>query len=199
MSHGARSVHVCLKARYNSNLHNNGHLYVSQRIAAKEVGSGFHEIARWFRELQHYGFIVQTRAPALGVDGKGTAPHWRLTEVGYMKEAPSRDFARWNGERFRDAPRPRRKTESRYRNPQRGVTESCNIPALRNPATEDGTSVAESRNMYSDDVLQDSETYLVNHSVRSPSSTTVERSDGKNEHPKPDGEGHSSERSGSDD
>jgi hypothetical protein len=42
------------------------------------------EIARWFRELQFYGFIVMTKGGSLGVEGKGKAPHWRLTELGYM-------------------------------------------------------------------------------------------------------------------
>jgi hypothetical protein len=31
----------------------------------------------------------------LGVDGKGQAPRWRLTELGYMKDPPARDFMRW--------------------------------------------------------------------------------------------------------
>jgi hypothetical protein len=58
MSHGARSLYVALKARYNQNNHNNGRLFISQRNASKEVGSASDQIARWFRELQHFGFIV---------------------------------------------------------------------------------------------------------------------------------------------
>src|SRR5262249_26027576 len=92
LSHGARSLYVCLKARYSSNLHNNGRLYVSQRIAAREIGSSTNEIARWFRELQHYGFIVQTKGGCLGVNGKGTAPHWRLTECGYLRTHRRKTF-----------------------------------------------------------------------------------------------------------
>src|SRR6516162_4275508 len=60
MSHGARSLYICLKSRYNSKQHNNGRLYVSQRQAAQEIGSSYEQIARWFRELRHYGFIVMT-------------------------------------------------------------------------------------------------------------------------------------------
>jgi protein ImuB len=37
-------------------------------------------------EIQHYGFGVITSGACLGVDGKGKAPHWRLTEVGYMAD-----------------------------------------------------------------------------------------------------------------
>jgi hypothetical protein len=100
MSHGARSLYVALKQRYSQNVHNNGRIYLPQRIAADEIGSDTNQVTRWFRELQHYGFIVMTDPGCLGVDGKGHAPKWRLTELGYMKDMPTRDFMRWNGERF---------------------------------------------------------------------------------------------------
>jgi hypothetical protein len=108
MSHGARSLYAALKRRYSQNFHNNGRIYLSQRVAAKEIGSHHNEIARWFRELQFYGFIVMTKGGSLGVEGKGKAPHWRLTELGYMNELPTRDFDRWNGAKFTD-----RKTKPR--------------------------------------------------------------------------------------
>jgi hypothetical protein len=148
MSHGARSLYVSLKARYSSNLHNNGKLFLSQRVAAHEIGSSFEQIARWFRELQHFGFISQTKGGSLGLNGKGTAPHWRLTECGYMKDPPTHDFEKWKGEAFTDV---RHKRGSRKQNP---VAENRNtllrktatLP-LRKTATPFGTSVAESRNM----------------------------------------------------
>jgi len=62
LSHGARSLYVALKARYSVKSHNNGRLFISHRDAREELGgSGFDEIGRWFRELQHYGFIVMTK------------------------------------------------------------------------------------------------------------------------------------------
>src|SRR4051794_8839643 len=100
MSHGARSLYVALKRRYNSNSHNNGRVFISQRDASEELGSHHNEVARWFRELQHYRFIVRTTAGSLGVEGKGKAPHWRLTELGYMHDMPTREFLRWNGPKF---------------------------------------------------------------------------------------------------
>jgi hypothetical protein len=116
MSHGARSLYIALKLRYSSNFKNNGRLYLSQRDAAEEIGSHTNQVARWFRELEYHGFIVKTRGGSLGVDGKGKAPHWRLTEVGYMTDPPTRDFMRWNGITF-DSHRPGGdrplKTESR--------------------------------------------------------------------------------------
>jgi hypothetical protein len=112
MSHGARNLYVALKLRYSSNLKNNGRIYVSTRDAAEELGSNRTYVSRWFRELHHYGFIVMTSPGCLGVDGNGMAPHWRLTEVGYMHDAPTRDFLKWDGTAFKDTVHPRRKGTS---------------------------------------------------------------------------------------
>ncbi len=91
----------------------------------EEVGSGTSQIGRWFRELQHYGFIVMVSPSCLGVDGKGRAPHWRLTEVAYMRgtsskgmeDMPTMDFLKWNGVPFSKhqpgGDRAKPKTESR--------------------------------------------------------------------------------------
>jgi hypothetical protein len=102
MSHGAQSLYVALRRRYRNDLHNNGRIFLSQRVAAKEINSHHNEIARWFRELQHYGFIEMTSAGCLGLNGRGKAPHWRLTECGYMREPPTNDFLRWDGSKFRN-------------------------------------------------------------------------------------------------
>jgi hypothetical protein len=70
---------------------------------------------RWYRELQHYGFIVQTRAGSLGLDGKGKAPHWRLTELPHedvvevlggttkrTRFSATKEYLIWDGTVFRD-------------------------------------------------------------------------------------------------
>jgi hypothetical protein len=102
--HGrARVLYIALLRRYNRDFHNNGRIYLAQRKAAEEIGSHKDQIARWFRELKHYNFIVMTQGHCLGVEGKGHAPHWRLTELGYMKDQPTRDFMRWKpGDFFAD-------------------------------------------------------------------------------------------------
>jgi hypothetical protein len=110
LSHGARSLYVLLKSKYIPHAHNNGRLYVSQRDAKKELGSGFEEITNWFRELQHYGFIVMIQPGCLGVMGKGLAPKWRLTEIAYMREPATRDFIGWDGTPFQ---RKRRASKNR--------------------------------------------------------------------------------------
>jgi hypothetical protein len=146
MSHGARSLYVALKRRYSQNFKNNGHIHLSQRKAIKEIGAGFSEIGRWFRELQYYGFIVMIEPGCLGVEGKGRAPHWRLTEVAYMRgtsskgmqDMPTRDFAHWNGDRFsrhHAGGDDKIKTESRSRKPEHPAPENRSTPAPENRST----------------------------------------------------------------
>jgi hypothetical protein len=94
MSPSARLLHIALKGRYSFKLRNNGRIYLSTRQAAEEIGLNKDIIARCFRELQYYGFIVMTSGGCLGVEGRGKAPHWRLTELGYMLDPPTRDFMR---------------------------------------------------------------------------------------------------------
>jgi hypothetical protein len=100
LSHGAFRLHVALRGHYNSDLGNA--VYLSTRDAMKELGANTDSIQRWFRELQHYGFIVMTEPGCLGVDGTGKAPHYRLTESQYQGQMPTRDFDRWNGVKFKD-------------------------------------------------------------------------------------------------
>jgi hypothetical protein len=108
MSHGAKSLYVALKQRYNSTIDNNGKVFLSLRDAAQELQSHRDHIARWYRDLQHYGFVVQVQPGCLGVDGKGKTAHWRLTELAYLGKPPTRDFLRWDGTPFTG-----RKKESR--------------------------------------------------------------------------------------
>jgi hypothetical protein len=133
LSHGAKILYVALKRRYNVKNHNNGRIFLSQRNAAHELRSHHNEIARWFRELQHYRFIVMTTPGVLGLEGKGKAPRWRLTELGYMRELPTRDFMHWDGKRFKDT-----KTKSRAVKPARTVPEfpHTNVPGNRTMHTK---------------------------------------------------------------
>jgi hypothetical protein len=105
-SHGARSLYAALKSRYNNKLGNA--VYLSTRIASAELGSHSHRdnVRRWFRELQYYGFIVMVSPGQLGVDGRGKAPHWRLTEEWFAGEPPTRDFLHWDGDPFHEQKSP---------------------------------------------------------------------------------------------
>jgi hypothetical protein len=109
-SFGARWLYAHLKRRWSFKQKNNGRLFLSQRDAEEEMGCGCRDsISRWYRELQHYGFIVMTEAGCLGLDGKGKAPHWRLTEAewpggrnGNTWMLPTKDYLKWDGTKFQD-------------------------------------------------------------------------------------------------
>jgi hypothetical protein len=113
MTFGARSLYHDLRSFLRFDNLNNGKVYRSHRDAARDLGtSSTRSVGIWFRELQHYGFIVKTTEGCLGVDGEGTSPHWRLTECPSFDAkgthiAPTRDFEKWDGVLFE------RKTESR--------------------------------------------------------------------------------------
>ena len=70
MSTGARVLYLALRRRYNQNFHNNGKIYISVRDAAKELGVNKNKIADWYHELQHFGFIIMSRAGNLGSKGR---------------------------------------------------------------------------------------------------------------------------------
>ena len=141
MSHGARSLFVALKNRYSGK--NNGRIFLSQRDARKELrGSGFTEIAAWFQELQHYGFIVQVTPGCLGVDGKGKAPHWRLTDVPMMHDPPTNDFNRWDGIKFKR--RPRQKKQNPAPENWSAPLQKSGTPRLQKAGAQCGTSDPES-------------------------------------------------------
>ncbi len=112
-SDGTRLLYIALKARYippkNNNPGNNGKIYLPTRRAAEELGYGKTKVIEGFRELIHYGFIVQmTDASWSGVAGHGRSPHYRLTELGHMNNTPSRDYLRWDGVLFEQRKRPNR-------------------------------------------------------------------------------------------
>jgi hypothetical protein len=130
LSHGAQMLYVALRRRYNFTLHNNGKIYLSQRKAAEELNSHHNQIARWFRELQYYGFIVLCRPGYLGVEGKGIAPRWRLTELGYMRDFPTRDYEKWDGTPFVD------KKNSRARKTARSVAGNSHSDVRENRPTD---------------------------------------------------------------
>ena len=98
----ARLLYVALKGFFNYKSDNNGKLYLAQRKAADLIGADKSHVARWFRELEFYGFIVKTSRAHLGFEGKGQAAHWRLTEVGLRGERPTHEFLFWDGVKFTD-------------------------------------------------------------------------------------------------
>jgi hypothetical protein len=106
MSHGAKILYIALRRRVPNG---RNRAYISHRNAAAEIGSSRPKVAEWFKELEHYGFIVLAEHGCLGLDGKGKAPHWRLTELGVISRASANDqfepptnvFLKWNGAPFK--------------------------------------------------------------------------------------------------
>ena len=62
MSMGARELYMTLKVHHFVGFkNNNGRIFLSERKVMEEMGvSNRESIRRWYRELQHYGFIVMT-------------------------------------------------------------------------------------------------------------------------------------------
>jgi hypothetical protein len=129
-SHGAQALYIALKRRYDIKNHNNGRIFLSTRMAAEELNSDLHQVGRWFRELQYYGFIVRvTEGAYLGPSRKGKAPHWRLTEVGYMRDPPTDEFKHWNGIPFDDDKGP---SKAKF---AQAKADSFQIPLMGNSAS----------------------------------------------------------------
>jgi hypothetical protein len=137
MSCGARILYIHLKLRWRSQSQNNGRLYLSHRDAQQEMGGSNREsISRWFRELEHYGFIVKTADGSLGVDGMGKAPHWRITEAdapggrnGDTWMLPTRDYLKWDGTKFHDDRGAVKRARKKKQNPglQSGARVDCKV------------------------------------------------------------------------
>ena len=138
LSLGAKALLMALRM---SHVKNNGSIYLSSRDAAEMMGhKSRNDIANWYRELEHYGFIVKTKGASLGVDGKGKAAHWRLTELPTRKdnnelELPTLDFLRWDGAVFERHVRP-----SRRWNADKQATIKQQTPGRHVESTLDGTS-----------------------------------------------------------
>jgi DNA-binding transcriptional MocR family regulator len=112
-SAAGRLLYIALRRRHNSKHNNNGDIFISQREAAEELGLTRPTVAKCFRELEHFGFIVMTSPGCLGVEGRGRAPHWRLTELETADEPPTMDFTRWNGIKFQPQQRSRARPRTR--------------------------------------------------------------------------------------
>jgi len=124
-SPGARLLYIALKRFLNEDIGNNGQLYLSYRDACDVVGTrSFQSIARWFAELEFYGFIVKTAEGCLGVHGMGISPHYRLTERPYKGDPATRDHERWDGVLFVDPQTEKRRLKKQNPVPVAGTLRS---------------------------------------------------------------------------
>lgn len=81
---------------------NNGDISLAVRTAAERIGCGRDTAARGFHDLQAKGFLLLTSHGRMGVEGKGTAPTYEITELAmrgeqsgkklYLHWRPGHDF-----------------------------------------------------------------------------------------------------------
>lgn len=96
LSAGAQMLYVHLKRHHNGE--NNGQLFLSVRRAASLLNVSKNTSNKFFSELQEKGFIVAVEVGRLGIEGKGKATRWRLTEIGYLGSRGTQDYKNWKAE-----------------------------------------------------------------------------------------------------
>jgi hypothetical protein len=139
ISFGARCLYIVLRSYLRHDNLNNGKVFRSYREAATDLGTrSTRSVQRWFRELEHYGFIAMTTGGCLGIDGRGIAPHWRITECPTFDAkgthiAPTRDFERWDGELFVDPVKTKSRIPKGHTPCPKGIHTDDQKQALKRP------------------------------------------------------------------
>ena len=114
MSMGARMLYIELIKPLSFNRDNNGKIFLATRKAAAELGASQRIVCVWFRELEHFGFIVQTE-PGTAM----RAARWRITDAGWGKLdgksiEPTKDYLKWSGELFERSPKTKKGDDQKY-------------------------------------------------------------------------------------
>jgi hypothetical protein len=114
MSMGARMLYIALIRNLSFTADNNGKVFLATRKAAKELNASQRSVCTWFRELEHFGFIVMTE-PGTAM----RAARWRVTDVGWGKLdgksiERTKDYLKWSGELFEREPKNRKGREKKY-------------------------------------------------------------------------------------
>jgi hypothetical protein len=113
LSYPARLLYLELQRQFIEAANNNGKVFLSTRDAAERLGASQRWICIWYRELEHYGFIVQTQPATIGPHGR--AALWRLTDHtngwldGKLIRA-TKDYLKWDGTPFRKNTTKKRRT-----------------------------------------------------------------------------------------
>jgi hypothetical protein len=117
MSLGARLLYIALLRNLGFKQYNNGKLFLATRTASKKLGVSQRIVCVWFRELEHYGFIVTTEPGTIGP--KGRATRWRITDHGWGELdgkpiTPTKDYLKWDGVPFTRGPQKQKNGEQKY-------------------------------------------------------------------------------------
>jgi hypothetical protein len=151
MSMGARILYIALIKNLSFQADNNGKIFLATRKAAEDIGASQRAVCFWFRELEHFGFIVQTE-PGTSM----RAARWRITDVGWGKLdgksiERTKDYLKWDGELFERLPKNRkgraRKSSLRGTRVLRGVDEqkSSTTPQVEERKSSEGRPQVEER------------------------------------------------------
>jgi hypothetical protein len=133
MSPYARLVWLRLRGWLRGDGLNNGKIGAPCRQFGEELGFDKDTVARALIELEHYGFIIKTAPGFLGSDGYGIFAKYRFTDLAHGTHSPTRDYEKWEGEKFVYTPRkPGRKKQKPV--PSEGTT----CPAGRDIRTAPG-------------------------------------------------------------
>lgn len=82
LSSTAQALYPWLKMEWKGpDANNNGKIRLSTRQAGERLGVRPDTAAEAFRDLQRKGFIVQTEAACLGVEGSAKSPAYEITEL----------------------------------------------------------------------------------------------------------------------
>lgn len=82
LSSTAQALYPWLKLEWRGpDANNNGKIRLSTRQAGEKLGVRPDTAAEGFRDLQRKGFIVQTEAACLGVEGAARSPAYEITEL----------------------------------------------------------------------------------------------------------------------
>jgi hypothetical protein len=149
MSPGAKVLWIELRKWLRNDRLNNGKVYRSCREAAKAIGADKGTVARWYFELEHYGFLRQTAAGFLGGEGFGNAAKYRFTDLAHGTHPATRDYEKWDGVLFEYTGGRSQKRRPKKQNPVR----KTRTPRTQNPYIRkgDGTGSVCTQNPYIDE------------------------------------------------
>jgi hypothetical protein len=113
LSVGAKATFVALQSLHNDKAQNA--VWISARDAVEQYGLGQTKdaVGTWFKELEHYGFVVMVQGAHLGATGKGKSATYRLTDRYHAGKPPTYDFMSWDGVLFEPTKRVDKRGTSR--------------------------------------------------------------------------------------
>lgn len=87
----AQALYPWLKLEWKGpKANNNGRISLPVRVAAERLGCNMKTAARAFHDLQAKGFLILIEHGRMGIEGKGAAPTYEITELAQLGEHTGR-------------------------------------------------------------------------------------------------------------